>query len=65
MHATEFASVLRAYTDIVDCEHLRVPEKVALLEELIDAARMRALTPAQTAAVKRLGENPWRSRGRT
>ena len=50
----------KAYNDIVQCEHLRVAEKVALVEELLDAAMSRALTPSQRAAIKRLGEHHWR-----
>jgi len=60
MSPLEFAGFIKAYNDIVQCEHLRVAEKVALVEELLDAAMSRALTPSQRAAIKRLGEHHWR-----
>jgi hypothetical protein len=47
-----FASYLAAYQAIVSTECLRVPEKVAVTEELTDNLHGCILTPAQTGFAK-------------
>jgi hypothetical protein len=62
MDIREFTGYLQSYDHIVTTPNLRVPEKVALLDELLDFMHRRALTPAQDAAMKRLNDHNWRKR---
>jgi hypothetical protein len=62
MDVREFVGYVQAYDHIAATPNLRVPEKVALIDELLDMAHRRALTPAQDAALRRLNDHNWRKR---